>query len=319
MDGIQYTDGAIDFIQTAEGRAVRNASGSYRYEYNLTDHLGNVRYSFDIYQGSTRRLQQDDYYAFGMRKAVPPIAGNNRYLYNGKELQDELGTYDYGARFYDPVIARWNAVDPLAEKGRRWSPYNYTFNNPIKFRDPDGMWPDPPEWIIKARDAMFRLLGGKTDQQQQQYVNRSERDNEIVELGSKIEDLKTVGKAMKPAAKLMARKSAPALQKAGTAITATGYVSAPFTEGAGLALVPVGQGIEKTGTVIQLGFNLYDGDYKDAAFTATKELAFGKLGDVVGKAKVAGKITKTDAGILGAVTEAWDKVTEFFYDKSKKK
>ncbi|WDF75976.1 DUF6443 domain-containing protein [Mucilaginibacter sp. KACC 22773] len=134
ISGIQYTGTTIDFVQTEEGR-VLNPTTSPNYEYTLTDHLGNNRVTFDQKNG---KVGEDDYYPFGLNVHRQQNAGN-KYLYNNKEMQDELNVYDYGARFYDPAIARWTNLDPLAEKSRRWSPYNYVENNPIRNTDPDGM------------------------------------------------------------------------------------------------------------------------------------------------------------------------------------
>jgi len=140
IGGIQYDNGTITFIQTDEGRALPNGTTAYNYEYALGDNLGNTRLTFDTGSGVARQVQQDDYYPFGMDISRSPIGSpKNEYLYNRKEFQENLGVYDYGARFYDPVIGRWNVVDPLAEKSRRFSTYAYVNDNPIRFIDPDGM------------------------------------------------------------------------------------------------------------------------------------------------------------------------------------
>jgi RHS repeat-associated protein len=138
IDGIEYNGADIDIIHTEEGVA-RRIGTDYSYEYNLTDHLGNVRYTFHKHPltGALEGIQSDDYYPFGKRFAD---GGVNKYLYNGKELQDELGQLDYGARFYDPEIARFNTVDPLSQMSRRNSPYSYALNSPIRFIDVDGMY-----------------------------------------------------------------------------------------------------------------------------------------------------------------------------------
>ncbi len=141
--GFIYSGTTLDFILTGEGRAIFNsATNTFTYEYHLKDHLGNTR----VATASSGAVNSSSfYYPFGLTLKEINAQGSNSYLYNGKEQQDVslngimLGWYDYGARFYDPAIARWSAGDPLAEKNRRWSPYAYAYNNPVRFIDPDGM------------------------------------------------------------------------------------------------------------------------------------------------------------------------------------
>ncbi|MBW4891121.1 RHS repeat-associated core domain-containing protein [Mucilaginibacter sp. HMF5004] len=151
IKGMEYTENvnisiplAIDFIQTEEGRAVPNGSGGFKYEYTLKDHLGNNRLNFDedpsITTPTPRVIQETDYYPFGLSATISVFGNKNNYLYNGKELRDQFNEYDYGARYYDPVIARWTGIDPLVEDYEHLSPYNYAENNPINNIDIDGMW-----------------------------------------------------------------------------------------------------------------------------------------------------------------------------------
>jgi RHS repeat-associated protein len=95
-------------------------------------------------------LEVNNYRGFGSdiasQSARAFTANENKYKYNGKELQSKewsdgtgLEQYDYGARHYDAWVGRWMVVDPLGETSRRWTVYNYCYNNPMSFTDPDGM------------------------------------------------------------------------------------------------------------------------------------------------------------------------------------
>lgn len=118
----------LQYMLTQEGRIVPTDNGDIRYEYFLKDHLGSNRVSFaDLDKdGTADLLQEDHYYPFGMRLGGLSFVGSgtpqNKYLYNGKELQDDkfgdvaLDWYDYGWRNYDPALGRFPSIDPKADE-----------------------------------------------------------------------------------------------------------------------------------------------------------------------------------------------------------
>jgi RHS repeat-associated protein len=61
-----------------------------------------------------------------------------RWRYTGQEWNEALALYDYGARLYDPAIARFLSPDPADQTP---SPYMYVAGDPVNAVDPSGSVP----------------------------------------------------------------------------------------------------------------------------------------------------------------------------------
>jgi RHS repeat-associated protein len=117
----------------------------YVYIYLSNEAAAPVEVYFDDFKVTHTKspvIASEDFYPFGLtfnsysRENSTP----NNYLYNGKELQDELALniLDYGWRTYDPTIARFTAIDAFSDKYFSMTPYQYGANNPIKYVDVNG-------------------------------------------------------------------------------------------------------------------------------------------------------------------------------------
>ena len=82
------------------------------------------------------------YTTISARATTSSATISNRRHFSGKESQSILNAsisfLDFGARVYNPAIARWTTADPLSEKYYGISPYVYCLNNPTNSFDPDG-------------------------------------------------------------------------------------------------------------------------------------------------------------------------------------
>ena len=188
---------------------------SYNITYNdlhiIKDHLGSVRVAFTT-NGSIR--ERNDYYPFGLRtdqrRAYPTLS--DRYTvkvprltqgpngtttqtgyratapytlqYNGKELQLLANTtlIDYGARQYNPTLARWTTQDPMAEKYYGISPYAYCAGNPIVFVDAKGEKLINHILVTKNNDGTYKIVGGQRNNDNNIYIV-NEKEERIGILG----------------------------------------------------------------------------------------------------------------------------------------
>ena len=134
-----YSGNNLLYLVYPEG-LTRKSTGGYVYYYMKRDHLGSTRVLCHASGNTLVADQTTGYYPFGLAHGHENL-NLNRYLFSGKELQDQtlggklLGLYDFGSRFYDPTLGRWFNVDPKLEFV---SPYGYCANNPVLYIDPNG-------------------------------------------------------------------------------------------------------------------------------------------------------------------------------------
>ena len=134
-----YSGNNLLYLVHPEG-LTRKSTGGYVYYYMKRDHLGSTRVLCHASGTTLVADQTTGYYPFGLAHGHGNL-NLNRYLFSGKELQDQslggklLGLYDFGSRFYDPTLGRWFNVDPKLEFV---SPYGYCANNPVLYIDPNG-------------------------------------------------------------------------------------------------------------------------------------------------------------------------------------
>ena len=155
-------DGDETMVLNAVGYSLYDKSGNLSFHYYLKDHLGDNRVVMS--EGGTVE-QMNDYYPTGALMGSSMGGDKQRYKYNGKELDRLNGVdwYDYGARFYDGAILRWNGVDKLCEIMPAFNGYNYCLGNPLLLIDRDGMRPSKSEAALIASHVYgdnIELKGG---------------------------------------------------------------------------------------------------------------------------------------------------------------
>ena len=132
----ECTDGTCTKHIFAGGKRIASQTPTATNFYHA-DHLGGLNVVTNS-AGATR--QKANYYPFGETRIESGTA-NIPYKFTGQEEDKETGLYYYGARYYDPVLARFISADSIVQSPgdpQSLNRYTYARNNPLYYVDPSG-------------------------------------------------------------------------------------------------------------------------------------------------------------------------------------
>jgi RHS repeat-associated protein len=270
-----------------------------REAFYLKDHLGNIRVTID---GNGDVITTDDYYPFGLQmpsRSFNMAMTGDLYKYSGKELDKEGGLNWYRfdpARSYDPVIGRWNSVDPKAHLYASSSPYVYTLNNPMNFIDPNGMEVvgDSASVVGTVKDVNAAL---EEKELHQTIATLTNLVNSVVESVENLPSFIVAGtkQAVKDGLKLSkgvaetgvktTARASDIVSDGSTVMAVGGLIASPFTSGSSLGLttfaLSVGTGADVTSTLAKgADAAFFDGstdDFINQAFEAGIKFGSGRV------------------------------------------
>jgi RHS repeat-associated protein len=167
-------------ISDDEGR-ISFTNGSYSYEFDYKDHLGNTRTSFHANGSNLEKTAETAFDPWGVVLQGAGQVNNcqNRFEYQNKEKESTFGLnrINLGARTLNPTNGRFDRVDIMTDKLPFSSTYVYNMNNPLRYIDPDGAFPYPVTVRSFAPIGSFKGTGFHDDGRS--YSTRSDVTSRI--------------------------------------------------------------------------------------------------------------------------------------------
>jgi RHS repeat-associated protein len=185
-DAILLKNGKIYQITHDEGRVIYDSTAQkWVQEFDYRDHQGNLRLSFrdslatpinGVYAPPViTQITEQDPTGVALAGLNYSKQNKNNFGFINRETIAEMGWIDLNNRFYMPDLMRFGQTDPITEGQEHLSLYQYGWNNPVRFSDPNGDFPCIPCFVIlggfllSSQPAMAPSGGANAKKEQAAY------------------------------------------------------------------------------------------------------------------------------------------------------